>query len=208
MKTREFFQSIASGPSDHRPRAEQRARPIALGPQRRQSRRPPHRPKTLLVFDRHLPHHLVAHHNSRYARFTARLLSSSLDRRLGAGSPPESGLLLAARAQLLVSPVLRLRLAHCWADLLTNAHTPPGMRDPRASMNRGSIVANEPEIRELIDTLGAQTPVHVRGIAVLSLLLADGSGPLYNSRRASELKGKLEDVSAFLAPTAICLDVL
>jgi hypothetical protein len=75
-------------------------------------------------------------------------------------------------------------------------------------MNRESIVANEPEIRELIRALEAETPVHVRGIAVLSFLLTDGSGPLYNPRRASELQSKLEEVSNLFAPTAIFSDVL
>jgi hypothetical protein len=82
------------------------------------------------------------------------------------------------------------------------------MRDPRVPINRESIMANESEILELVHALEAETPVHVRGIAVLSVLLADGSGPLYNPRRASELKSKLEEVSPLFAHTAIFSDVL
>jgi hypothetical protein len=111
--------------------------------------------------------------------------------------------LLAARAQVLVSPVRRQTLAHCWADLLRQARMPPRPRDPRTPINRDNIVVNEPEIRALLDVLVAPTPGHVRGIAMLSWLLSDGAGPLYNRERSNELRGVLLEATALLDSSAI-----
>jgi hypothetical protein len=68
-------------------------------------------------------------------------------------------------------------------------------------------VANEPEIRALLEVLVAQTPVHVRGIAVMSWLLADGAGPLYNRQRSNELRKVLLEVAARFTSSAIFSDV-
>jgi hypothetical protein len=133
----------------------------------------------------------------------AQLLGSSLDQKLAMGRSPESRLLLAARAQVLVSPAKRQTLAHHWADLLTQARIPTGLRNPRAPINRGSVLANEPAIRALLDALVAQTPGQVRGIAIMSWLLIDGAGPLYNSRCSDGLRGALSEASALLDPSAI-----
>jgi hypothetical protein len=131
------------------------------------------------------------------------LLGSSLDRRLAAGRPPESHLLLAARAQRLASPVMRLTLAHEWADLVTRARSAPTPRDPRVAINRDTIVANEPEIRMLLDRLVAPMPIPARGIAAMRLLLSDGVGPLYDRRRSGELHGVLAEVTALVTSEAL-----
>jgi hypothetical protein len=65
-------------------------------------------------------------------------------------------------------------------------------------INRNSILSNEPDIRTLLAVLVARTPGHVRGIALLSWLLSDGTGPVYNRNRADELAGLLREVSALL----------
>jgi hypothetical protein len=207
MKTSGFLQTIATGPSSHLPRAERRMRRSAIRSQRMRTDGSRDQPKTLLLYDRALPHRLTARTNSRWSRSIARLLGPSLDRKIAAGCAPESHLLLAARAQVLVSPIKRLTLAHDWTDLLTQARIPPSPRNPRAPINRDSIVANEPEIRALLEVLVAQTPVHVRGIAVMSWLLADGAGPLYNRQRSNELRKVLLEVAARFTSSAIFSDV-
>jgi hypothetical protein len=126
-----------------------------------------------------------------------------LDRRLAEGSAPESRLLLAARAQDLVSPAKRLSLAHEWTDLLAQARLPPSPRDPRVPINRETIVASEPEIRVLLEMLVETKPHHVRGVAVMSSLLTDGAGPVYNRKRSSELHGVLMEVSALFMSSAL-----
>ena len=133
----------------------------------------------------------------------SRVRASSLDRRLAEGCSPESHPLLAARAQVLVTPVERQRLAHLWADLVAQAQRPPVLRVPRAPINRDSILANEPGIRELLDLLVAPTPGQVRGIALLSWLLSDGAGPLYNRQRSKDLRGALQEATTLLDSSAI-----
>ena len=200
MKTSGLLQTIASGPSSPLPRAERRLRRQAIRSLRMQA---DNRPKTLLFYESASPHRLTARINHRWSRLIARLLGPSLDHKLAEGCSPESHLLLAARAQVLVSPVKRLTLAHHWTDLVTQARTPPGPRDPRTAINRDSIVANESEIRALLDVLVTQTPVHVAGIAVMSSLLVDGAGPLYSRQRSHELGGALLGVSALFRASAI-----
>jgi len=64
-------------------------------------------------------------------------------------------------------------------------------------------VANDPEIRALLDVLVAGIPVHVRGIAVMSWLLADGAGPLYNRQCSNDLHKVLLEISALFMSSAI-----
>jgi hypothetical protein len=183
--------------------AERRMRRSAIRSLRMEAEGSPDRPTILLLYERALPHRLTARINGRWSRSIARSLGPFLDRRLAEGCSPESHLLIAARAQLLASPVKRLMLAHNWTDLLTQARTPPSLRDPRAPINRDSIVANEPGIQVLCDVLVAQTPVHVRGIALMSWLLANGAGPIYNRKRSDELRPVLLEVSTLFTPSAI-----
>jgi len=58
-------------------------------------------------------------------RLLARLFGASLDRRLATGSAPESGRLLAIRAQQIVALRSRRELARHWEHLLTVATRPP-----------------------------------------------------------------------------------
>ena len=127
-----------------------------------------------------------------------RLLAPSLDRKLAEGRSPESHLLLAARSQILVSPVKRRALADAWADLLAQARTPTGPRHPAVPINGSSILSDELDVRALLAVLVAQTPGQVRGIALLSWLLTDGTGPVYNPHRADELAGLLREATALL----------
>jgi hypothetical protein len=131
------------------------------------------------------------------------MLGSWLDRRLAEGSAPESRLLLAARSQVLVSPAKRLTLAHEWSDLLAQARIAPSLRDPRVPINRECIVASEPEIRVLLEVLVESKPIHVGGVALMSTLLTDGTGPLYNRNRSSELGGVLMEVSTLFTSSAL-----
>lgn len=134
----------------------------------------------------------------------SQLLAPSLDSKLAEGRSPESSLLLAAHAQVIVSPVKRWALAHCWVDLLQHARTPSeALNNRRVPINRDSILSNEPEIRALLDLLVAPTPGHVRGIAMLNRMLSDGAGPIYNRQCPEALRGALLQATALLGSSAI-----
>ncbi len=198
-----ILQAIASGPSSHVPPVERRTRRATMRSLRMQPDRSASRATIHLVYERAAPHRLTARSNRRWSRVISQLLAPSLDRRLAEGRAPETHLLLAARAHVLVSPVKRQRLAHAWVDLLGLARRPARLRDPRSPINRDGILSNEPEIRALLDVLVAPTPGHVRGIALLSWLLSDGAGPVYDRRRFDELRGALLQASALLDSAAM-----
>lgn len=157
---------------------------------------------TLLLFNPNEPEQLTPRFNRRWARLCARLLASPLDRQLAHGHSPESNRLLAARAQVLVSPVMRLALSQSWKNLLAQSRTPPTMRNPRVPLNREGIISRESDICEMLNALTDPLPTPARGTAMVSCLLSDGAGPLYDRRRSAELGTALREAIAQLDPSA------
>ncbi len=156
---------------------------------------------TLLITDPRR-RRLSARLSRRRTRLLARLLAPSLDRHLAKGEAPESALLLAARAQMLVAPETRRALAEGWQDVLTQAHQPTVMGDRRVPVNRDSVIACEAHMRAMVDALVVPLPVPARGAAMASWLLSDGAGPVYDRRRSSELDRAVQETIAQLDPWA------
>jgi hypothetical protein len=123
----------------------------------------------------------------------------SLDGRLAAGASPDRDRLLAARAQALVEPRRRQKLARDWGRLMRAARErpPAGVHVP---LRRDRIVAAEPEIRQLQDALQVRLPVPVRGVAMASHLLADAAGPVYSRRSRADLRDALRAATRQLDP--------
>jgi hypothetical protein len=155
---------------------------------------------TLLLVDAEDPQQLAARCNRRWARLASRLFASSLDRQLAEGRSPESNLLLAARARVLVTPLTRRALVQSWQNLLAQARRPPSMRNPRAVLNCKSILACESDIQEIVDALLNPLPISARGPAMASWLLSNGTGPVYNRRCSEELSIALREAIARLDP--------
>lgn len=135
-----------------------------------------------------------------------RMLGSSLDRELAAGRPPESGRLLAARAEELVSLRKRQALARNWERLLEMAGRPPGPGSARMLLRRDQIAAAGPEVHEMLTRLLAPLPVSAQGVAAASVLLTDATGPLYNRRNPTALVTLLRTATVQLDPSAPLLD--
>jgi hypothetical protein len=157
-------------------------------------------PTTLLLIDPDNRNQLVPLRNRVWIRFVARVCASTLDRELAQGRPPESSRLLAARAQVLVSLAMRVELASNLAHVLREARRPPIMRDRRAPLNRDSIRGCETEIRQACDALLTPFSTPARGAAIISWMLRDGTGPLYNRHRSADLHIALAEASARLNP--------
>ncbi len=153
---------------------------------------------TLLLIDPDNPHRLQPSPNRAWTRLVAQVLASSLDRRLAEGRPPESSRLLAARAEVLVSPEMRAELAADLARVGARSLRAPVMRSPKVSLNRSGIVACGPVLQRALDALVAPRPMLARGIAMISCLLSDGAGPLYDNRRADELPDTLREAIGHL----------
>ena len=188
-----FFRLLTQDVRGEKPGVDRRQRRQARQSTRDHPGGPSRAPATLLLIDPDNPAQLTARSRRRWVTLVARLLASTFDRHLAEGRTPESHRLLAARAQVLVSPVVRSDLVDRWENLLVQAHRPPVMRDPRVPFNRQAIIECEPDIREMLDALLVTEPVPARGPAMASWLLRDGTGPIYNRHRSGDLRTVLRE---------------
>ena len=117
---------------------------------------------TLLLRDAVEPGGYVIRTSGPWARLLARLLAPWLDGRLASGTAPESGPLLAARAERLTSAPGRWAVAQDWRDLLRQASRPVPLRDPRVPLCRDRIIAAEGELRSMLAALSVPLPVPAR----------------------------------------------
>ena len=119
--------------------------------------------------------------SGRAARLAAWARSGSLDRQLIAGADVAGSPRLAARAAKLTAPRTRALIADGLERLLQAAQGP---QRRWSAVGRGDpLLANTAEIGELAVLLRGTTPLRARGIAILSELLSDGTGPAYNGGR-------------------------
>lgn len=123
------------------------------------------------------------------ARLGARVRSRSLDSELVAGADPAANPQLAARAQRLTARATRLRIAGALERL---ARTSSESRTSvRVLPSRAAVCANAVELDALAALLRGPVPVYARGIAMLRLLVTDGTGPAYSDRQGGALADAL-----------------
>jgi hypothetical protein len=155
-----------------------------------------------LVDSPHNPAQLLLRRVRRWDRVVARFLASSLDSQLAAGRSPESTHRSATRAQQLTSPTMRQELARNWDHLLDVTNRTPVARSPRAPLLRESIKDTEADLREMLTKLATPLPVSARGVAMVRVLLTDGTGPLFNPHCSTDLRTAIQDATAHLDPVA------
>ncbi|HEY6523212.1 MAG TPA: hypothetical protein VIY10_05535 [Solirubrobacteraceae bacterium] len=131
-------------------------------------------------------------------RLRARLRRLELDHALAEGADPSSSPLLAARAAQLVAPGARHRLAASLERFVLTADTPPTRARARVLPRRLAMDANRFRVLELAATLRAGGLLYARGIAILELVLIDGTGPAYTDARGEGLARQLELAGARL----------
>jgi|ERR1700683_2250443 len=120
-----------------------------------------------------------------------------LDRELATGTSPEASAVLAARAARLTSTEFRRDLAASLRRMLAAGGQPaavaaqrPGLggaRPLRVPVRTSRISHAAPRLAELASRLLEPGPVPVRGVAMVTLLLADGTGPLYRETSRADL---------------------
>jgi len=114
------------------------------------------------------------------ARVAARLHAGSLDRELIAGADPSRSAALAARASKLTSRRTRALIADGLERSLQDAQ---GARRRFSAVSAKSpVLACAKEVGELAELLRGREPLYAPGIALISELLSDGSGPAYRGR--------------------------
>ena len=121
-------------------------------------------------------------------RLEVHLLADRLDRSLAAGIPPESDVLLALRAERLARPSTRSELAAAVQRLVREATEPQHGFSRAPSLAVLSRVAQaRSELESLAEHLLAPVPVSARGVALVEILLRDGTGPLFRYESTADL---------------------
>jgi hypothetical protein len=136
-------------------------------------------------------------------RLLARWRAVRLDRELAAGTRPEANAGLAARAMRLTSTRYRGDLAAGLQRMLAAARAAQSpasaTRVPRVPLRLARISQSAPLLAELASRLVEPGPVPVQGVAMVSQLLADGTGPLYRDARREDLGYLVEQATHALA---------
>jgi hypothetical protein len=112
-------------------------------------------------------------------RISARIHSHALDRALIAGADPAESPKLAARAGRLTSRGHRMLMACGIERLLERAQEPPHPRRAVAPQ-RATVAGHADQLWALAALLRGRTPLYARGIAMVTELLTDGTGPAYS----------------------------
>jgi hypothetical protein len=132
------------------------------------------------------------------ARLAARLRSRALDRALIGGADPSATPRLAARAASLTSTSMRRHIAGGLESLAVTERT--AHTRWRLLPSRRAAAANALELHALAARLRGPGPVYAQGIAMLSRLLTDGTGPAYTDRRGELLADRLRDARVAIGP--------
>ena len=134
----------------------------------------------------------------------AGLCAQHLDEELARGASPDATGPLALRAQTLARESFRRSLARSVRQILAEAWRPASARPalgrgPAVPVCRDRVRAVAAELTELIDRLQLPGPVPVRGVAQVSVLLGDGSGPLYHHGSRDDLRARLAEAAGALS---------
>lgn len=139
-------------------------------------------------------------------RALARCRAARLDRELAAGMSPETSATLAARAMRLTSAGYRRDLAASLQRILAAGEPPAEMRSPAVTSRPPRIPLRLDRVSQharLLATLASRLaepgPVPGRGVAMVSRLLADGTGPLYREACRDDLGVIIERAACALS---------
>ncbi len=133
-------------------------------------------------------------------RVAAQVGTTRLDHALADGAEPESDPVLALRAGRLASAHTRLVYARSVRRILRAADVPGSLIAAHSSAVRlDRVTRAHCELELLVDRLTAPAPVSARGVALVSLILGDGGGPLY-------CPGSRDDLGAMVMEAVNALD--
>jgi len=129
-------------------------------------------------------------------RFRTRFHRGRLDRELVSGADPNLDPPRRERARQLVGEEWRGTTATSLEHLLAEADSPPRPFTPRVPIARAAIRDSRWTLDTIIERLRAPAYVSPQGVAMITVLLADGAGPLYGGGPAdSAMLGRALEVT-------------
>jgi len=133
-------------------------------------------------------------------RLWARLFARRLDADLAAGASPDASVRLALRARVLVRTSVRRDLARSTQRVLAAASgSSAGPRLP-VPVCRDRVRDAAGDLAEVITCLLRPGPVPARGVAKVTILLGDASGPLYHRSSTQDLRVTVRETAEALSP--------
>jgi hypothetical protein len=129
----------------------------------------------------------------------ARVAPERLDLALAGGARPEDRPELALRARWLASPRTRRMLAGSVRRLLRRTDESAAPASSRTPVMLDRVARARRAMELLLERLLAPAPVPARGVALVNLLLSDGTGPLYR-------RGSQADLAAMVTQAVDALD--
>jgi len=115
---------------------------------------------------------------------------------------------LTARARYITSPKYLRRLADNWEHLLQLSGKSDTICVAHVSVCRDRVAAAAPEILDMIVVLPEARLESAAGVAAASLLLCEGSGPLYYRHSTTDLAKAVRDATRQIRiPTAAAVSV-
>jgi len=131
------------------------------------------------------------------------LRAGSLDRQLALGVPSGWSRSLTVRAYHVTDMEYRRAVAQNWERLLDACRQPVAGHISRAPLCRDRILSAQADIDGMVAALSEPGRESAAGVAMASLLLRDGSGPLYNRHCTMDLPGELRDITRHLQGSAV-----
>jgi hypothetical protein len=128
--------------------------------------------------------------------------AGQVDRELAAGLSPRAGSVVERRAVQLTGTRNRRRISAGLARVLRDCVRDPLTFTAVVNPDRHEVQAARAVLTAISLRLAEDRPVHPRGMAMLQVLLTDGSGPLYEPVGAGSLGSHLRAAAAALEPHA------
>ena len=123
-----------------------------------------------------------------------------LDRHLAAGARPQTSAAMALRAQTITGSRSRKRLAAGLTGALRTADDAGPRISAAVRPDRREVLATRTVLCAIERRLRAPEPVAAHGMAMLQVLLTDGTGPLYRPTEPGILGSHLRAAAVALEP--------
>lgn len=134
-------------------------------------------------------------------RIQLRLLRNRIDKELVVGLDPNGSPLRRERARRLVGEDCRRQFAATLERLLDEADSSPRRLSSSVPVCRAAIRGSRRQIETIVARLSSPAYISARGVAMISILLTDGTGPLYGTDPANS-----QVLARALEATIDCLD--